>query len=474
MKKHLPKLCAAFCVFTLAGCATYPVNPQLARYDPKAGYRFQNLKAPDNSDSLFVILTFSGGGTRAAALSYGVMEKLRKIKIQWEGRERRLLDEVDVISSVSGGSFTAAYYGLFQEELFDPEKFEKSFLHRNIQRELITALFNPINWWRLASPTFGRIELAAELYDKEIFRERTFGDLIGRGRRPFIMLNATDMTMGSQFTFIQDQFDLLCSDLAGVPVGRAVAASSNFPIAFTPLIVNNYAGSCGFQEPAWMGVAAKDLTANPPRFNRARIARSYLDSKKREYIHLLDGGIADNIGLRGPLTAVTSNDPAWNLPNQINLGNVKKLVVIVVDARTDPKTEIDRTQSSPGLAKIVEIISTVPLGNYSFDTVQLLLNEFEQWRKDRLGYAACEKTLQNACPAAKMPVGAPPAIEGYGIYVGFDQIQNSKDRDYFLNLPTTFSLPEEDVTKLRKVGPQILDESKEFQSLCAGLKCQEK
>lgn len=102
-------------MLAVTGCAAYPGNPQLSQYNPSSGYRYENLKAPANSESLFMILTFSGGGTRAAALSYGVMERLRNPKIQWEGQERRLLDEVDVISSVSGGSFTAACYGLFRE-----------------------------------------------------------------------------------------------------------------------------------------------------------------------------------------------------------------------------------------------------------------------------------------------------------------------------------------------------------------------
>ena len=474
MKTHFQGFLAVLFILALAGCATYPVNPQLGQYNPKSGYRFDNLKSADNSDSLFVILTFSGGGTRAAALSYGVMEKLSKIKIRWEGKERRLLDEVDVISSVSGGSFTAAYYGLFREELFDREKFGKAFLYRNIQGELIGSLFNPINWIRLLSPTFGRIELATELYNREIFRERTFGALITQARRPFIMLNATDITMGSQFTFIQDQFDLLCSDLSGVTVARAVAASSNFPVAFTPLILNNYAGSCRYQEPIWMAEASKDLTVNPPRFNRARIARSYLNREQREYIHLLDGGVADNIGLRGPLIGVSSNDLAWNLPDKVNRGAVKKLVVIIVDARTDPKTDIDKTPRSPGLTTIIDVIASVPMANYSFDTIQMLLKEFEQWHRDRRGYADCEKILKGGCPAAKMPTKAPPPIETYGVYVGFDQIKGAKERDYFLNLPTTFYLPEEDVNRLRKVGPQILDESEAFRSLCAGLKCEEK
>ena len=89
----------------LGACSTLPLeNRPLERYDPDGGYRFSNI-APgeNNSDSLFLILTFSGGGTRAAAFAYGALEKLRDTEIVWEGRRRRLLDEVDIISSVSGG-----------------------------------------------------------------------------------------------------------------------------------------------------------------------------------------------------------------------------------------------------------------------------------------------------------------------------------------------------------------------------------
>ena len=474
MSTRLRMMLAALFLLMAGGCS-YPVNPPLKQYNPQSGYRYQNLKdAPGNSESLLVILTFSGGGTRAAALSYGVMEKLRNTTIQWEGRERRLLDEVDVISSVSGGSFTAAYYGLFRDELFDPESFEKVFLYRNIQGELIASLFNPINWFRLASPTFGRIELAAELYNREIFKDKTFGDLIDQARRPFIMLNATDITMGSQFTFVQDQFDLICSDLAGVQVARAVAASSNFPIAFTPLTVDNYAGRCGFKEPPWIEQASKDLLDNPPRFNRARIARSYLNSEERKYVHLLDGGVADNIGLRGQLMAIRSNDLSWSLVNKINLKEIKKLVVIVVDARTDPTTKVDQSPSSPGLGTLVDIISSVPMSNYSFDTVQQLLDTFDQWNKDAAAYASCKGILQDQCPTGKMPTLPPQPVETYPIYIGFDQIKNSRERQDFLNLPTTFALPKEAVDKLRKIGPQILTESDSFQKLCAQLKCQDK
>ncbi len=96
-----------------SGCAHYPENARMKHHDPQGGYRFSTLSHTGNSDSLQVVLAFSGGGNRAAALSYGVLEELARTEIVWEGQRRRLLDEVDMISSVSGGSFTAAYYALY-------------------------------------------------------------------------------------------------------------------------------------------------------------------------------------------------------------------------------------------------------------------------------------------------------------------------------------------------------------------------
>ena len=244
----------------LAGCAHYRLNQELSRSDPEGGYRGKNFIAPDKDESLLILLTFSGGGTRAAAFSYGVLETLRDTNVIVHGSERRLLDQVDWISGVSGGSFTAAYYGLFRDRIF--EDFESRFLKKDIQGEIKRAiLFNPVNWAKLFSPYYDRSDLAADYYNKNVFDGGTFGDILAR-KQPIIMINATDMVHGTRFSFNQDTFDAICSDLLSFPVARACAASSAVPIVLSPVTLRNYAGSCGYHMPEPLEEALK--TAERP------------------------------------------------------------------------------------------------------------------------------------------------------------------------------------------------------------------
>jgi hypothetical protein len=55
--------------------------------------------------------------------------------------DKPLQHEVDVISSVSGGSFTSAYYGLRGNRIFD--EFEECFLRKNVGGPLLGRVFNP-------------------------------------------------------------------------------------------------------------------------------------------------------------------------------------------------------------------------------------------------------------------------------------------------------------------------------------------
>src|SRR5262252_10894646 len=146
-----------------SGCAHWPPTPQLGKAGAP-GYRVGESAHPGQSDDVLLVLAFSGGGTRAAALGYGVLEELRRTEVTLNGAKHRLLDEVDVISAVSGGTFPATYYALRGEKTF--EEFESKVLSRNFESELAKGIIlNPANWWRLPSSTFGKSDLFAELYD---------------------------------------------------------------------------------------------------------------------------------------------------------------------------------------------------------------------------------------------------------------------------------------------------------------------
>lgn len=164
--------------------------------------------------------------------------------------EVSLCDEIDHVTGVSGGRFTAAYLGLHGRGIFDD--FEERFLRRDVQGAQILQLFTPWNWVLLASPFFERSDMIAHCYDRILFEGATFANRAAR-KGPLIQINATDLATGSPFSFIQDQFDFLCSDLSTYPISRTVAASSAVPGPMSPLTLRNLAGQCGFGPPPWIG-----------------------------------------------------------------------------------------------------------------------------------------------------------------------------------------------------------------------------
>jgi len=465
------RVAAVVCALLLTACGSFPVNPPLAKHDPSAGYRFEKLAQGSNSDELFVILVFSGGGTRAAALSYGMLEALRDTKIQWKNRKIPLLDEVDVISAISGGSFPAAYYALHGSRIFD--EFPNRFLYRPVQTDLLKLALSPVSLLKLAGPSFGRSDLAAEFYDREVFGGGTYADVIAQHRRPFVILNATDMTTGAQFPFIQDQFDLLCSDLAGISLGRAAAASSAFPGLLTPLTFQNYAGKCDYHQPEWVDLAVRDHQSrvNARRTARAEGRLSYTDTghAPRNYIHLTDGGVADNIGLREPLTAITSLNNSWSVLRLINLRKVDKLVVIVVNAATNPTAGRDQTPNVPGLRDTITAAADVPLSNYSFDTLEILRKTVNEFNESMRLISGCKALAAAKGAQCALDIPAPHQIEFFPIEVAFEYIEAPAERNWFKNLPTSLELPRATVDKLRTIGRQILSEDPEFKRLMEAL-----
>jgi NTE family protein len=457
-------LAVALLLLLLGGCATRPVNPPITQTDPSRGYRFETRQEHASDKDNLVVLAFSGGGTRAAAFSYGVLEFLRRTEVVGpKGNRVRLLDQVDVITGVSGGSFTALAYGLYGDKLF--ADYEQRFLKRDVQGEIVARALNPGYWPKLSSTGWGRSELAAELYDEILFNGATFGDL-DRGNGPFILASATDISTGARFVFNQGFFDVICSDLDAVPLSRAAAASSAVPVVLSPVTINNYGGTCNATTPAW----AKPFldSTNPPRpaaraIRSLRATAAFGDSVHRPYLHLVDGGVADNVGMRGVLDALEILESLHDVGIATPLDSARRIIVFVVNSLSSPPTPWDESEDPPSTMNVLLKAAGTPIDQFSYESIELLRDTEAQWRTlRRIRDSAAMKA--NKDPAVDAAVRVPDA-EIYVIDVSFAALKDSAERDYLNRQPTSFVLPAEAVDRLRAAAGTIILASPEFKRL---------
>jgi NTE family protein len=452
-------LILAGCLWLTVGCEYVrpTMNAPLAKWDPVYGYRSANLppSPTGSSDSLFIVASFSGGGARASALSYGALRELARTQIMWEGREKRLLDELNIINTLSGGSFTAAYYALYGDRIL--HDFEYRFLRKDWEAELKSrVLWSPGNWLRLWSPYFGRAHIFSELLDEALFDGHTFGDLLARGRRPMVFIHASDMATLSRFEFVQSQFDLLCSDLNQLPISVAAASSSALPLILSPISMKNYAGQCGFQPPP-------RLTEERPTVwgrQRANELRSYLDAEKRPYVHLLDGGLADNLGMRAVLENTALVGDLDSTFRQLGAKRIRKLVYLLVSAETIPDVNEYQLSEVPGLSRVSRALVDIPINRYSTDTVQLMSQAVAKWREQ----------LRRR-PPGKESVFAPDA-DIYFINASLTELADQDEQERLMGIPTNLQLTDDQIDRLLLAATRLIRNDREFQRLMQDLEAE--
>lgn len=445
-----------------AGCL-FPetVNKPLRSPEPHGGYRFENLEpGPHNSDETFVCLTLSGGGTRAAAFAYGVMQGLREVPAPGD-RGGSMLDEVDVISSVSGGSFAAMGYVAWGDDFFNG-KFRRQFLDLNLPAEIVRVMLNPINALRLPSVMLDRTDVAAKYYDKRIFDGYTYGDLIVRGQRPFIVINSTNIATSTRVEFTQDDFDLLGSDLASVPVGWAVAASSAFPVVFSPLRMKYH------EPPAEMHVIDELVRSAKQADARSRLQQwasviataepdpdgyYQLDRQQHRYAFLADGGLVDNLGLSYVIDSLRDGE----IRRMIEAGRIKRLIVITVDAGVPSDSGIEALPSAPGIFMQTYKAATIGVDNHSDALVRImdyLMREAPKMQSDAVD------AVRRVCPdAANALHTAGNDIERRFYHIGFQLIDDRNERERFEKIPTRLFLPKNEVDMLVKKGRELVEQA---------------
>lgn len=452
-------LVMTLCILLLGGCASRHWNAPL-QDGAGEGYVFDNHLPQHNSSDIFLVLAFSGGGARSAAFSYGLLEKLRDTPITIHGEQRNLLQEVDVISSVSGGSYTAAYYGLFGDRLFDD--FEQRFLRRDIEGELFSLLYNPGNLISLWSDDYNSGDLSAAWLGKNIFEGKSFADM-SLGELPYVIINASDLNTGTTFSFIQQQFDLLCSDISSYPVAHAVMASSGVPVLFGSVTLRNHADSCTDQVRqrfSWVSQSLQTDNILDRRYQVARALERYFDAERLPLIRLVDGGVTDNLGIRGSIVS-----PVAHYGNVLemrgafdtdDLKRIQQVLVIVANAQAYTDPDWSREGEDPGIVDTLDASFSAAIGILNTETISLAKNAFDGWGDHLNSRRGADE----------------PKVQVHFVTLTFSQIADAKERDYFNALPTTLALTDEEVDAIRALAGRLLEDSDAFRDFLGSLNAQ--
>jgi NTE family protein len=436
---------ASLVVAVLAACST--TKPWMnAPVPPDAPVQEQLVVAPEPRP-IIAAVTLSGGGARAAAFGLGVLLELKATHFELEGRQSTLLDDVGLISGVSGGSILASYYAAFGDETF--ERFEKDFLLVNFQSGLIRQIVSPFNLYNLTSPWYGRSNVLQKRLE-QVYRGTTYGDLRRRRPWPHLLVTATDLTTGAPFEFTPEQFALICSDLDSVPISFAVAASSSVPLLLSPMTVRNYGGSCS-------SASRTRGEPNPHRNFSARflrmIAESYRNAQERPYIHLVDGGLADNLGVRGLIDHTIASGSLHESFHELPPGSVHRIVLIVVNSERDTAEHIDQSDRVPGMMHVLDSLIFGAGSRWTEETTEIV--------KDAARRAAEE--IRQARGREDSPFA--PDAEIFVINVRLRDLPDEERNQTLLHVPTALEILPAHSRQLQEAGRELLRASPEFQRL---------
>ena len=408
----------------------------------RGGYRVAGVHGTQSSGTL-VLLAFSGGGKRSAAFGYGVLKGLRDFTVTINGRPERLLDEVDMMSSVSGGSFPAAYYGLYRDKIFTD--FEKDFLDKDIEAYIYGTYLLPWHFVpTMVDSDHGTNDRMAEVYDDLMFHGATYADMMRAGK-PLVSINATDVDHGLAFQFTQDQFDLLCSDLMSYPLSRAVAASNGFPVVFSPITLRSYRSQCAGRVPAWI----RDDEGKGDPLSRthqlAGISRLYLDADSTKYVHLMDGGIADNLALRGMINTILVITGATDLAGRFDLARIRRIVLISSDGQSANDAASAREEHLTSLGQMFNVVSGTQIDSYNFETMLLARQQMD---------VLSEAVRKARCAQGPVAADGHPCndVQGFLAHLSLAGVKDEAERKRLARIPTGLTVDAPDVALLVAAG----------------------
>jgi NTE family protein len=388
----MPRLALFAALALLAGCAAWnrPLNPPRAEPNPPV-----TTASTMGEDGTYIGLAFSGGGMRASAFAYGMLEELRAAG---GGGENGLLDHVHLVSGVSGGSVTAAQFGLYGPAGL--EGYRERYLLTDAERYMANSVLNPLTLVRgLSGGANGRGTFARYL-DEVLYKGATFGDLARRSRIK-TWINATDMANNTPFLFSPETFDALCSDLAAVPLSEAVAASAAFPLVFSPIVLEAHQSACDYAEPDWLTAARFNPEATAAMKAHARALESYADPEAVKFVKLLDGGITDNFGTTGlAVERARARSPHAPMTEEEAV-RLKRMLFLVANAGVEADYGWTQKIPGPGGVGLGMSIATASMSAATRSGYDAMKGELRRWQEELVEWRCALP------PARARALGAP-------------------------------------------------------------------
>lgn len=455
--------CVFLCSAALCGCATIsnaPINVPLAATDPSIGD--PTWAIPTNGDDLLIGLAFSGGGTRAAAFSYGVLSEFDSSEVGPARRSGSLLDRIDYISGVSGGAITAAYFGLRGRDALSD--FRERFLLRDAE-ESLRVPFTPVSVVRAYQGGVNDAQQLPQWLDENLFHGATFAQLNG-ARKPRILINASDVYNRTPFVFDDTTFNAICSDLNSYPIASAVAASAAIPVVFAPVVLTSYPGRCQTPIPGWITAVQDNLAAPPLLKSFASAIQRYRDGSV-PYIKLLDGGLVDNYGLSGFTIERLSADTPYGPLTARQAAKIRRVLFLVVDAGRGPTGDWVQSPDGPTAPDIVAAAVDTAIDSSARSSFTAFDQTMSEWR------TALEHWRCNLLPADREKYGLPAGWDCRDLkfFVGrinFDQL-GARRASTLNSIPTRFKLDKEDVESLVTAGQDALRVNPVFREFLASI-----
>jgi NTE family protein len=460
------------CALLLQACADVPlyVAPNKPFDTGSSKPRVSAVVNPDArlDDESIVALSFSGGGLRAASYAYGVLEGLGQLK---SSGSTTLLDDVGFITSVSGGSLMAAYFGLHGKQGM-PE-FRNTVLARGGEDDLRMSLLNPNNIARLFAGGLNDRNTLRSWLDDRVFKQATYADLFRHGK-PQVWVNATDLYHRMAFPFHELSFSSLCSDLSQLPVADAVYASMAVPLVFAPLVLQAYPDSCSSSSLAataapLVNTSKFSLTDPKTPLSIKAIMRSVLERREKakddkgKFIKLADGGLTDNFGLATLQHLRHVSGTPYGPLGRHDAVKVRRMLFVVVDAGQGTAGDWNNRSEGPsGIELASAAIDTAIEANArgSFDAFLVMM---QLWQSDiikfRCGLSPAElKALRGdtsnwRCDDVQFTVTR----------VAFDDFEAERAAQLGA-IPTRLKLPAEQIEQLIQAGRESIARNEEVQA----------